>query len=182
MVRRQSARCLAAATSVHSWEDTTSIPGRNGIAVARHDGITGIRHHLSTRFRRLRRTVRKALALAPRGFVRRDVLVLTSVSARLRLVWRTRDIHPWDRHLPTERRIELFREQAVKDTEAAIARCFHLLPEVEEIEIRVLAPSTPDTVVLAGTVARRDAVAVRAIASPRMRLALMGIRLDLTAP
>jgi hypothetical protein len=117
----------------------------------------------------------KALALTPRGFVPHDVLILRSLSTRLKLEWRTRDIHPWDRELSSERLTERFREQAVEDTDAAIARCFELLPEVEEIEFRVLAPRAPDTVVLGGTVARRDAVAVRAIVSPRMRLELMGI-------
>ena len=118
----------------------------------------------------------KALALRPRGFVPRDVLLLNSLSVRLTLEWRTRDIHPWDRHLSLDRRTELFREQVVNDTDAAIAGCFDLFPEVEEIEFRVVAPNAPDSVVLAGTVSRRDAVAVRTIASPRMRLELMGIR------
>jgi hypothetical protein len=117
----------------------------------------------------------KALALAPRGFVPQDVLVLKSLSARLKVEWRTRDVHPWDRELSSERLSERFREQALEDTDAAIARCFELLPEVEEIEFHVLAPRAPDTVVLRGTVARGDAAAVRAIASPRMRLELMGV-------
>lgn len=149
--------------------------------VARDARIAGILHNVAARFRlrRLRRAVTKALLLTPRGFVRRDGLILRSLSARLKLEWRTRDIHPWDRHLPSERRTELFREQALEDTDAAIARCFYLLPEVEEIEVRVLAPHAPDAVVLGGIVARRDAAAAHAIASPRMRLELMGVRFQL---
>jgi len=162
---------------VHAQTERSSTPGWNGIAVARHARITGILHDLWARIclRGLRRSVVKALALAPRGFVPHDVLVLNGLSARLKLEWRTRDVHPWDRELSPERSSERFREQALEDTDAAIARCFELLPEVEEIEFRVLAPHAPDTVVLRGTVARGDAAAVRAIASPRMRLELMGV-------
>jgi len=146
--------------------------------VARDGRIVRPFQRLSDRFRfpRVRRAVMKALALAPRGFVPRDVLVLRDVSARLKLEWRTRDIHPWDRGLSLERRTTRFRDQALRDTEDAIARCFHLLPEVDEIEVRVLAPHSSDAVILAGTVARGDVAAVRGIASPRMRLELMGIR------
>jgi hypothetical protein len=130
---------------------------------------------LRLRLARLRRTIVRALALAPRGFVPRDVLVLKSFSVRVRLDWRTRDVHPWDRVLAPERERELFREQALRDTEAAIVRCFSLLPELQEIDVCVLEPRA-DTAIFRGTVARRDAEAVRDIASPRMRLELMGIR------
>jgi hypothetical protein len=126
--------------------------------------------------------VTKALALAPRGFVRHDVLVLNEVSARLKLEWRTRDIHPWDRGLSLERRTTRFRDQALRDTDAAIARCFLLLPEVDEIEVRVLGPCPSEAVILAGTVVRSDVAAVRGIASPRMRLELMGVRYLRDAP
>ena len=164
---------------VHSGAEKPSTSGRSGIAVALVPRIVAILQRFAARFRLrgLRRAVTKALLLAPRGFVPRDSLILKSISARLKLEWRSRDIHPWDRHLSPERRNELFQERTLVDTDAAIARCFHLLPEVEEIEVRVLAPHAPDTVVLGGTVARQDAAAVRAIASPRMRLELMGIRL-----
>ena len=61
----------------------------------------------------------KALALAPRGFVFRDVLHLNRLSARVRVEWRTRDVHPWDQNVPPGRRSELFRDQAMRDTDAA---------------------------------------------------------------
>jgi hypothetical protein len=124
----------------------------------------------------LRRLVRKALALTPRGFVSRDVLLLCDFSARLRVEWRTRDVHPWDESLPVGRRSELFRDQAFSDTDAAIVRLFRFLPDIDEIEVQVLAPRLPNRTILAGTVTRRDADAARSLVSPGMRLRLMGIR------
>jgi len=124
----------------------------------------------------LRRLVRKALSLSPRGFVSQDVLVLCDFSAQLRVEWRTRDIHPWDGSLPLDRRSELFRDQAFHDTDAAIVRLFRILPDLDAIEVRVLEPRPPNRTILAGTVARRDADAARPLASPGMRLRLMGVR------
>jgi len=124
----------------------------------------------------LRRLVRKALSLSPRGFVSRDVLVLCDFSAQLRVEWRTRDIHPWDGSLPVDRRSELFRDQAFHDTDAAIVRLFRILPDLDAIEVRVLEPRPPNRTILAGSVARRDADAARPLASPGMRLRLMGVR------
>ena len=40
----------------------------------------------------------------------------------------------------------------------------------------MLEPHPPNRLILAGTVAREDAVAAQALASPRMRLAMMGVR------
>jgi hypothetical protein len=127
----------------------------------------------------LRRLVRKALALTPRAFVRHDLLVLCEFSAQMRLEWRSRDIHPWDKSLPADRRAELFRDQAFCDTDAAIVRLFRILPDLDTIEVRVLEPRPPNRAILAGTVARRDADAVRSLASPGMRLRLMGVRCQL---
>ena len=124
----------------------------------------------------LRRLVRKALALTPRGFVSQDVLVLCDFSAQLRVEWRTRDIHPWDGSLPVDRRSELFRDQAFRDTDAAIVRLFRILPDIDAIEVRVLAPRPPNRTILAGAVARLDAHAARSHTSPGMRLRLMGVR------
>src|SRR5262249_8037776 len=134
------------------------------------------------RLPRVRSAVIKALALAPRGFVRRDVLVLSAVSARLKLEWRTRDIHPWDRGLSLERRTARFRDQALRDTDEAIVRCFRLMPAIDEIAVRVLEPGSSDVVILAGTVARSDVATVRGIVSPRMRLEMMGVRYLCDAP
>jgi hypothetical protein len=123
-----------------------------------------------------RRTVTRALALTPRGFVPHDVLVLNALSARLQVEWRSRDIHPWDHNLSPERRAERFRNQTLCDTDAAVMRLFTLLPEVDAIEIRVLAPLPSSLPILAGTVVRDEALAARSIASPAMRLRMMGMR------
>ena len=125
---------------------------------------------------RLRRIVTRALALTPRGFVPHDVPRLNKLSAQLRVEWLTRDIHPWDRVLPLRRRAELFRDQASRDTDAAISRLFQILPDLDAIEIRVLEPHSPNRLVFAGTVVREDVLAARSVASPGMRLKLMGIR------
>ena len=125
---------------------------------------------------RLRRIVTRALALTPRGFIPHDVPRLNKLSAQLRVEWLTRDIHPWDRVLPLRRRAELFRDQASRDTDAAISRLFQILPDLAAIEIRVLEPHSPNRLVFAGTVVREDVLAARSVASPGMRLKLMGIR------
>jgi len=124
----------------------------------------------------LRRPVNRALALAPRGFVPHDGLRLGNLSARLRVEWRIRDLHPWDRGLPADRRTRLLHEQTLRDTDAAIRRLFALLPEMEAMEIRVLEHHPPNRLILAGTVARRDADATRSLSSPGMRLRMMGIQ------
>jgi len=164
------------------WRDATFGPsGLTGVQRAPSPGERSIRgtllRYLSLATQgRLRRMVTGALALTPRGFVPRDVLVLGELSARLRLEWRTRDLHPWDRDLPAARRAERFRDQALTDTDAAIERLFRILPEMDAIEIRVLEPRAPHGLIFAGTVAREDLLATRAISSPAMRLRMMGIR------
>jgi hypothetical protein len=67
-------------------------------------------------------------------------------------------------------------EQASRDTDAAISRLFQILPDLDAIEIRVLEPHSPNRLVFAGTVVREDVLAARSVASPGMRLKLMGIR------
>jgi hypothetical protein len=124
----------------------------------------------------LRRAITRALALTPRGFVPRDVLALARLSARLQLEWRARDLHPWDRGLAPERRAQIFREQMLRDTDAAIRRCFRLLPEIDAIDVRVLGPHPPHGLLCAGTVLRRDAFEARSLSSPWMRLNAMGVR------
>ncbi len=120
--------------------------------------------------------VTKALALPPRGLIPRDVLLLSELSGQLQVEWRARDIHPCDRNLPADGRAESFREQALHDTDAAIVRLLHMLPEIDVIEVRVLAPDAPNRLILAGTVGRQEALAARSLSSPGMRLKMMGIR------
>lgn len=129
----------------------------------------------------LRRLTAAALALAPRGFAPRDVPRLRKLSAQLRVEWCTRDIHPWDRSLPVDQQTERFRLQTLHDTDEAIVRFFDLLPEIEEIDLRVVEPRAPNRLILAGVVARAAARATRHLLSPAMRLKMMGVRVRLDA-
>jgi hypothetical protein len=75
----------------------------------------------------VRQIVRRALALRPRGAIANDVLNLNSLILSghcLKLEWRARDIHPWDRDLPLAEQAELFCEQALQDTDVALIRLF----------------------------------------------------------
>ncbi len=125
---------------------------------------------------RFRRLVARALALNPRGFVPDDVLPLRALSARLRMEWHSRDLHPWDRGLPAGTQRARLLDQTLRDTDEAVARVFVMLPEVEAIEVRVLEPAPAERLVLSGTVTREDALAAGARSSVRMRLQMMGIR------
>jgi hypothetical protein len=151
---------------------------------------------------RLQRIARIALALAPRGAVRNDVLVLrdlTMVSGReLRLEWWARRVHPWDCDLPSARQSELFSQQALHDTETALVRLFRRLPEIDQITFRVLDPVASNQVlpaenaardaalveskkfdpwvILAGNVKREDVLPVSSSESIKMRLLMMGVR------
>jgi hypothetical protein len=126
--------------------------------------------------RRLRRVVMKALALTPRGLIPRDALMLTNLSGQLQVEWLTRDIPPLDRILPADRQAVLFCEQALNDTDAAVVRLFRMLPEINAIDLRVLAPHAPNRLLLAGTVGREDVVVTRSISAPGMRLKIMGVQ------
>jgi hypothetical protein len=125
--------------------------------------------------RRLRNRVIKALTLAPRGAILDDRLRLRKMSLALTLEWYARDVHPWDRDLPDDRRAELFTAALMTETVVAIRRAFERLAEVDVIEIRVLAPHQPEKTVLAGTVCRDDLDAARACPSPAMSLKLLGV-------
>jgi hypothetical protein len=129
--------------------------------------------------RRLRNRVIKALTLARRAAVPDDGPRIRKMSVALRLEWYARDIHPWDCDLPAERRAELFTAALMAETIAAIRQTFERLAEVDEVEIRVLAPNEPDKpdkTVLTGTVCRDDLSAAQACPSPAMSLKLLGIR------
>ena len=126
--------------------------------------------------RRLRRLVLKALALTPRGFIPRDVLILTKLSGQLQVDWHARNIHPWNRTQPLHRQAELFRDLALNDTDTAVVRIFQTLPEINGLDVRVFAPQATNRLLLAGTVRRRDAIAARSHSSPGMRLKAMGVQ------
>jgi hypothetical protein len=118
---------------------------------------------------RYHRGIERALALNGRS----DGLKLEKVSSRLEIEWCARDIHPWDRHDPPERRAALFVRQCLNDTDAAITRLFEALPRVDVIAVRVLEPVTRE-VIVAGTV-RRSALRPDTALSAGMRLWQRGI-------
>jgi hypothetical protein len=137
---------------------------------------------LRTRFarRRLARRVEWALTLGRRRGGRADGLSPVSVRNRLAIEWHARDVHPWDRDLPVGQTAERFVQQCFEDVDAAIGRLFSALPQVDQIELKVIHKST-GKLIMQGTVTRQDAVKTRA-ASVRMRLRFMGISYRLSGP
>jgi hypothetical protein len=100
----------------------------------------------------------------------------------LKIQWRARDVHPWDRQRPRYEREVMFAEQALSDTEAAVARLFERLPEVDVIDLSVVEPAS-EIVIAAGTVHRSDLRAPRPrLSSVRMRLREVGIKYCFALP
>jgi len=122
---------------------------------------------------RYRRGIERALALHLRGEVRNDGLKLKKLSTRLEIEWWARDIHPWDRDDPPDRKAWLFFRQSLADTEAAITRLFQALPQVDVIALTVLERNS-ESVIMAGTV-DRSAVEPDAELSVAVRLWQRGI-------
>jgi hypothetical protein len=126
----------------------------------------------------VQRSVRRALALRPRGAIPNDVLILNNLilSGRcLKLEWLARDIHPWNRDLPLIEQAELFSEQALQDTDVALIRLFQGLAEIEQIEFQVLKPDGFGDIILAGVVDRERVLAPELLLSLRMRLLNLGV-------
>jgi hypothetical protein len=131
----------------------------------------------------IQQIVGRALALRPRGAIPNDVLVLHSLILSdhcLKLEWRAREIHPWDRDLPLAQQDELFSKQALQDTDAALVRLFHGLSEIEQIEFQVLKPNGFGEVILTGVVDRERALDLEQPLSLRMRLSMLGVRYKMT--
>ena len=122
---------------------------------------------------RFQRKIRKALALQRRGEVRTDDLKLLQACARLEITWSARDIYPWDRADPPDRKAALLVDQSLEDAEAAICRLFKALPEIDVIAVSVTEGGS-DKIIMAGTV-RRSSMD-RTAMSVRMRLASWGLR------
>jgi hypothetical protein len=122
---------------------------------------------------RYRRGAEQALALHLRSEVRNDGLTLKKLSTRLEIEWWARDIHPWDRNDPPERRAWLFFRQSLADTEAAITRLFQALPQIDAITLTVLERNS-EGVIMAGTV-HRSTPEPHASLSVGMRLWQRGI-------
>jgi len=121
-----------------------------------------------------RRGIENALALQNRGEVRPDWLTLIRAAHRLEIVWRAREIHPWDRECePAEHEFE-FTEQSLADTDKAISRLFKALPEIDVIDFRVFHPGS-DVRILAGTVERTAPVSSTRRVSSRTRLWHRGV-------
>jgi hypothetical protein len=102
-----------------------------------------------------RRGIQRALALHLRGEARRDGLKLKKLSNRLEIEWWARDVHPWDRDDPPDRKGALLVRQSLADTEAAITRLFQTLPQVDAIALTVLDHNS-ESVIMAGTVYRSE--------------------------
>ncbi len=122
---------------------------------------------------RLRRKVIGALEVNRRAGVRNDGLSLKRMRNRLEVEWQARGIHPWDQGLPPEREAQKFVEQCLEDVDAALSRLFEALPDTDEIELRVLDPTSAEPIV-AGTVMRAQAIAASA-GSVGMKLKSLGL-------
>lgn len=119
-----------------------------------------ILQYLRLRYRSLgrgnfRRSIAAALGLHRRGEARRDGLSLVGAENLLRIRWRARLPHPWDRDFPQDQNPSAFNEQLLSDTEAAVGRLFEFLPQLDLVELTVLEPVS-NNVLLAGTVSRRN--------------------------
>src|SRR3984957_16909176 len=119
------------------------------------------------------RKVERALSLNQRGEVRSDGLQLTSAKLTLRIDWLPREIHPWDRDLPTAQAERLLTQQCLDDANAAITRLFAEIPVLDTIELCVRRDiSRPP--ILRGTI-HRDSLRGNHYASTGMRLRAIGL-------
>jgi hypothetical protein len=124
-------------------------------------------------------SLRSALALQRRREARPDGLSEFSFSIWLTVIWRARDVHPWDRDMPGERKAPRFIEQTLLDTEAAVERIFRAFPEIITLEVKVCEKEpASDRVIIAGTVLRSDLRQCSSF-SIGMRLRMLGIKYHL---
>ncbi len=121
-----------------------------------------------------RRRIVRALALHRRGEVRRDSLCLLSMCNSLRVEWRAREVHPWDRDDPDDQKRMALVTQTLADTYAAISRLFAALPQVDVLEVRVLEGES-EIPILAGTVNRSSLNDLTDLLSVGMKLSRLGI-------
>lgn len=135
-----------------------------------------LRKHLNwfTQYR-YRRRVQHVLEQTGRGEVRCDGLRLHKVCGRLEIQWQARDVHPWDRNDPPEKRACAFVQQALADTEAVVSNLFETLPEVDAIDLTVIDPGSEDAII-EGTVERSAWSEARPLRSVKMRLNGLGLR------
>jgi hypothetical protein len=130
------------------------------------------------RARWLRNSIERALAIN-RQQVRPDGLQIATTSFRCAISWRARDVHPWDCDLTGERRALRLMEQTLSDTEAALEGLFATLPEVDEIDMRVLEGGAGKCgTLMSGSISRGDFEKCHP-ASTAMRLRLVGVKYNL---
>ena len=143
--------------------------------------LRSLLHHVPFNLDRpyIRARVRKALALHHRARAARpDGLELKRLSTTLEVEWIAREVHPWDRHRAAMSVQKLYTVQCLTDTQTAIERLFHELPDVETVELRVFG-SVAEFPLLAGVVQRKDLR--RAVYnSPGMNLKSLGVSFKLS--
>jgi hypothetical protein len=124
---------------------------------------------------RVRKQVSAALNLVGRGGDGSNSLQLESVDLRLRIAWRARELHAWDRDLPPERATRRFTRQCLTDTEAALERLFTAYPGVDLIEMTVHEPDPGSTgILMIGSVSRKEFESWHPL-SIAMHLRLVGV-------
>src|SRR5262249_43539864 len=132
------------------------------------------------RERRLWKRLTRALGLGPRAAEVPDRVPLSNVSTRMEIEWYAREVHPWDRDLPAERKARLFADESLTHTGAAIRGGWERFPEVDAIEISVLEPHKPHAVLFKGSVSRDGFDRCPPNLSPGMTLKLLGVEYRLT--
>jgi hypothetical protein len=131
--------------------------------------------HAGWKLRRVHRALEAALALHRRAEVRPDGLSMIDNSVALKLSWRARDVHPWDRDLSEEKIAPRLVDQTMHDAEDAIERIFKAFPEATTLDLKVLKKE-PDCnqVIMSGQVARSELGRFDSV-SIAMRLRMLGI-------
>jgi hypothetical protein len=134
--------------------------------------VNSLLRSLETRL--FNRRIQRALKLNLRGEGRSDGLPLKSANTSLELEWHARDIHPWDKALPSRNADAQFVNQAIQDTDAVLMRLFATLPHVDTINVFVYEPSS-DGVIMSGEVMRTSLAGPRPL-SDRIWRGQLGIR------
>jgi hypothetical protein len=134
---------------------------------------------LETVLHRVEKTIHRhniewALALHRRGEVRPDGLKAIRISNHLEIEWTARNIHPWDRGQCWDSGFA-FVDQTLADTDAALARLFEALPQIDAIMLRIFDPAS-GAAIIAGTVYRSAISDVHRNISVRMRLNRWGLK------
>src|ERR1700733_6911009 len=121
-----------------------------------------------------RHNIEWALALHRRGEVRPDGLNAIRISNHLEIEWTARNVHPWDRGQCWDSGFA-FVDQTLADTDAALARLFEALPQIDAIMRRIFDPVS-GAAIIAGTVYRSAISDVHRNVSVRMRLNRWGLK------